>query len=387
MGKRNSRQVLPRPRQINTGAMGKKGSRDDRLSALPDDILVNILDRLNVREAARTSILSKRWIRLSSELSHLIINAKEFVLEGVSNSNASVDDLVQINAAAVEGTKGMLARRVPGEYTIRLLSTTFYLRDVVPISIGHAVGNAMATHKIEKAEFTLLTEKERLQCTFDDIVNYGAQFVSFFNECQVAFSGLTRLYLQNLKFAESDVVSNILVTCGTPCDPHRRATGRLCGPSLEDGASRSPSHSRLYGVGRRCPPVGFASTHLARRWDNLQRQPSRHPHRRWRKTHTVFIEVAEETRSRTGILASSSRPRSRPNRLFPLHPLPGIGTNVVKLGYHPGEGSDEGGCSHGKGEEADPSGRTISHAPPALPVFGVDLSGDGKRDSGSHRTS
>ncbi|KAK1663487.1 hypothetical protein QYE76_051646 [Lolium multiflorum] len=29
----------------------------------------------------------------------------------------------------------------------------------------------------------------------------------------------------------------------------------------------------------------------------------------------------------------------------------GIGTNVVKLGYHPGEGSDEGGCSHSKGEE------------------------------------
>ncbi|XP_051190702.2 uncharacterized protein [Lolium perenne] len=193
--------------------MGKKGCRYDRLSALPDDILVNILDRLNVREAARTSILSKRWIRLSSELSHLIINAKEFVPEGVSNSNASVDYLVQMNAAAVEGAKGMLARRVLGEYTIRLLSTTFYLRDVVPISIGHAVGNAMATHKIEKAEFTVLTEKKRLQCTFDDIVNYGAQFLSFFNECQVAFSGLTRLYLENLKFAESDVVSNILVTC------------------------------------------------------------------------------------------------------------------------------------------------------------------------------
>jgi uncharacterized membrane protein YsdA (DUF1294 family) len=64
-----------------------------------------------------------------------------------------------MNAAAVEGAKGMLARRVLGEYTIRLLSTTFYLRDVVPMSIGHAVGNAMATHKIEKAEFTVLTEK------------------------------------------------------------------------------------------------------------------------------------------------------------------------------------------------------------------------------------
>ncbi|KAK1594287.1 hypothetical protein QYE76_027248 [Lolium multiflorum] len=54
---------------------------------------------------------------------------------------------------------------------------------------------------------------------------------------------------------------------------------------------------------------------------------------------------------------------------------PGIGTNVVELGYHPGEGSDDSGCSHSKGEEgADPGGRTIPRAPPALPVFGVDLS-------------
>jgi hypothetical protein len=193
--------------------MQKKGNRDDRLSTLPDDILVNILDRLNVPEAARTSILSKRWIRLSSELSHLIINAKDFVPEGLSNANVSVDDLVQMNAAAAQVTKSMLTRRVPGEHTISLLSTTFYLRDAVPISIGHAVGNAMATHKIEKAEFTVLTEKGRRQVTVDDITNYGAQFLSFFNECQVAFSGLTRLYLENLKFSESGMLSSILVTC------------------------------------------------------------------------------------------------------------------------------------------------------------------------------
>ncbi|KAK1632387.1 hypothetical protein QYE76_006702 [Lolium multiflorum] len=77
----------------------------------------------------------------------------------------------------------------------------------------------------------------------------------------------------------------------------------------------------------------------------------------------------------------------------------GISTNVVELGYRPGEGSDEGGCSHNKDEEgdgprdrprhchkilvmikieADPSDRTVLHAPPALPVFGVDLTGDGK---------
>jgi hypothetical protein len=83
----------------------------------------------------------------------------------------------------------------------------------VPVSIGHAVGGAMATHRIEKAEFTVLTEKKFEQCTQDDMVNYGARFLLFFNECLDAFSRLTRLYMENLIFAEPDIVSNILVTC------------------------------------------------------------------------------------------------------------------------------------------------------------------------------
>ena len=193
----------------------QKLKREDRLSDLPDDILVNILDRLGVPDAARTSILSRRWRRLSAELSRLVISAQGIESEGEGEPSANLSDgeLVQMNAAAVEAIKNILARRNPGEHTIRLLSATFYLRDDVPISIGHAVANAMAIHKIEEVEFTVLTGKGRLQCSIDDVENYGAQFLPFFNECQVAFSGLTRLYLENLKFAESDMVPNILVTC------------------------------------------------------------------------------------------------------------------------------------------------------------------------------
>ncbi|KAK1621361.1 hypothetical protein QYE76_026878 [Lolium multiflorum] len=193
----------------------RKRSREDRLSALPGDILVNILDRLHARDAARTCILSRRWSRLSAELSRLVISAKDFVPEGVSTANISGgDDLVRTNAAVVEATKSMLARRDPGgRHTVRLLSTEFYLSDDVPISIGHAIGNAMATHKIEKAEFTVLTVKESKQCRLEDRLNYGAWFVSFFYACLDVFTGLTRLSLENLIFSESDFLSNILGTC------------------------------------------------------------------------------------------------------------------------------------------------------------------------------
>ncbi|KAK1619283.1 hypothetical protein QYE76_024800 [Lolium multiflorum] len=77
----------------------------------------------------------------------------------------------------------------------------------------------------------------------------------------------------------------------------------------------------------------------------------------------------------------------------------GVSINMVELGYRPGKGSSEGSCSHSKNEEgadprnrlrhchkvlvmikleADSSDRTGLSAPPALPVFGVDLTGDGK---------
>ncbi|KAK1696927.1 hypothetical protein QYE76_013624 [Lolium multiflorum] len=76
-----------------------------------------------------------------------------------------------------------------------------------------------------------------------------------------------------------------------------------------------------------------------------------------------------------------------------------ISINMVELGYRPGIGSKEGSCSHSKSEEgadprnrlrhchqvlvmikmeADSSDRAVLSAPPALPVFGVDLTGDGK---------
>ncbi|KAE8819273.1 hypothetical protein D1007_02770 [Hordeum vulgare] len=202
----------------------KKCKEDDRISKLPNDILVNILDRLDFRDVTRTSVLSRRWSQLPANLSRLEISACDFLSPQTSISDDELDrNLVRINAlrrinavnaanaVVVKATKSMLAHMDPGGCTIRLLSTTFYLRGDTPISVGHTVGNAMATLKVEKAEFTVLTEKE--ECKIDDLVNYGTRFVSFFNECHDAFAGLTRLYLENLRFRESDFVSNILVTC------------------------------------------------------------------------------------------------------------------------------------------------------------------------------
>ncbi|XBH81625.1 hypothetical protein VPH35_107152 [Triticum aestivum] len=190
-----------------------KGKRADRLSALPDDILVNILDRLNVREAARTSVLSRRWTQLCAKLSRLIISAQHFLPKGVLCTGISDDELVRINAAVVQAMESILTRRNPGEHTIRLLSTTFYLRDDVPISMGRAVGRAMAAHLVENAKFSVMTGKyDIIDLDEDDLVTAGRKFMLFFDACPSAFGGLTTLDLENLRFGESDI-SNVLITC------------------------------------------------------------------------------------------------------------------------------------------------------------------------------
>ncbi|XP_044979577.1 uncharacterized protein LOC123447076 [Hordeum vulgare subsp. vulgare] len=193
-----------------------KGNKVDRLSALPDDILVDILDRLNVPEAARTSILSRRWSQLCAKLSRLIISALDFLPEGVSRSSADIsdDELVRINEAVVQATNSVLARRNPGEHTIDLLSTTFHLRDDLPISMGHAVGHAIATHSVKNAKFCVRTRKDDAAEIDDDeeMVIWAREFMLFFDACPIAFGGLTTLNIGNFRFGESDI-SSILTTC------------------------------------------------------------------------------------------------------------------------------------------------------------------------------
>ncbi|KAK1694107.1 hypothetical protein QYE76_010804 [Lolium multiflorum] len=142
---------------------------------------------------------------------------------------------------------------------------------------------------------------------------------------------------------------------------------------------RSPSRSGSTVLTSHCPPVGFdVNTFWHARWDTSSTTT----------TSPSTSEMAEETPVTYGELSGELKKKYDEVKVLLEADLidssldtrsHGVSTNVVELGYHPGEGSDEGGCSHSKGEEeADPSDRIILHAPPALPVFGVDLTGDGK---------
>lgn len=193
---------------VNDSCPKQEDNGDDRLSNLPEHILLTIIDRLDIRDAARTSVLSGRWRHLPAMLSQLVINVWDFL----DAFNCNNDEIVRGNEAVVKVTKSIIARRDLSRNTIHFLCMTFFLREDDPISIGHAVAHAMATQKVEIAEFTILTERDGIYCDDDDLVNYGRQFMLFVDACSNAFGGLTRLNLENLRFGESDI-PNILNIC------------------------------------------------------------------------------------------------------------------------------------------------------------------------------
>uniref|UniRef100_A0A0D9Z0F2 F-box domain-containing protein n=1 Tax=Oryza glumipatula TaxID=40148 RepID=A0A0D9Z0F2_9ORYZ len=186
----------------------------DRFTKLPDDVLLNILERLNTPDAVRTCLLSKRTIHLRHLLSNLNISLHSFLPHYYGYYATSKDAIqIQMNAAVSDATDNILNFRNQ-EIPLRQLSITFYLKYYDCLAIGKAVARAMATHShnLDSAEFIILTGKRALYCSIDDLRHNGKLLMTFFGACTDAFAGLTRLHLRNLRLAEADI-PNIIATC------------------------------------------------------------------------------------------------------------------------------------------------------------------------------
>jgi hypothetical protein len=59
----------------------------DKISPLPDDILINILSLMTVREAAATDVLSTRWRHIWESVDHLILDMHTFGMQVPPNSD------------------------------------------------------------------------------------------------------------------------------------------------------------------------------------------------------------------------------------------------------------------------------------------------------------
>ncbi|XP_066380704.1 uncharacterized protein, partial [Miscanthus floridulus] len=187
---------------------------DDRLSTLPDDILLLILNKLDlIRDAARTTVLSS-WRHLLGLRSEIVLDVLNFDATHQDDDDLeyTMDDLLRTNASVVEATEILLRQHRRQHTTIQLLDITFYLRDE-SIGIVRAVDRAMADHRILEAKFTVIPDVPDVYCEDDDVLlAYGRRFMTFFDAYPRAFTDLRDLNLHALKLGESDI-ANVLSAC------------------------------------------------------------------------------------------------------------------------------------------------------------------------------
>ncbi|KAL6839801.1 hypothetical protein ACP4OV_030489 [Aristida adscensionis] len=191
---------------------GKNKAQDyeeeDRISKLPDDILVDILDRIPRSEAVRTCVLSKRWRHLIDIHSVIILSVAQY-LPADSSMICTLDDLERANASLVKATERILGKK--SQSTIRHLGITFYLTDE-SIDIVRAMDKAMAHREVADAKFNIMAEMVDKYCTDYDMLTYGRRFMTLFKAFPRAFSGLTDLRIHSLRLGEADI-PNVLNAC------------------------------------------------------------------------------------------------------------------------------------------------------------------------------
>uniref|UniRef100_A0ACD5Z4G8 Uncharacterized protein n=1 Tax=Avena sativa TaxID=4498 RepID=A0ACD5Z4G8_AVESA len=200
----------------------RREAKRDRLSELPDDILLNILERVDTLDALRTCILSKRLLRLPAMFSRFDINIRSLTrhhgrawlsLGSSTSTDIALCDIARYNNALAAVTEKILCASRLEVPVIHELKVTCYLRpDECLPAITRAFACIMATHKVDNAEFVPLVEKPFPECTAEERECYAKVFNFCLADCPAAFAGLTRLCLRSMWFHKVDI-PNILTTC------------------------------------------------------------------------------------------------------------------------------------------------------------------------------
>lgn len=207
----------------------------DRLSALPDDLLVDIVERLgDLRTTIRISTLSRRWARIPRLLSVLEINVYDVMTR--ADGECSAEKAAAAHAATARWLlTGGGQRAAAG--ACRKLFLAFYLIDPFLQSLGHAVGDAVESGHTDCLEFTIWTQVSAASASDLELDLYGKRFRKLMDACPVAFSWLTSLTLHNLCFGADDVrcLLDAAIRLETLCLSHCASETEV----LEIDASRS----------------------------------------------------------------------------------------------------------------------------------------------------
>ncbi|KAF8703507.1 hypothetical protein HU200_032315 [Digitaria exilis] len=187
--------------------------QDDRLGKLPDDVLISVLKHLSLRDAVRSSILSRRWRHIPSVLPDIVLDVESFEPNKDDGFTSTVSDLASSNMALAQAAKSVLGRK--SDRPIGHLAVTFYLRKesmAIVRAVDDAMSPAVGGRGVVAAELTILGEKMDFLCNGSDMARNGRRFLSYFNACPGAFAGLTSLHVESVALGLSDI-PNVLRTC------------------------------------------------------------------------------------------------------------------------------------------------------------------------------
>ncbi|KAM3208230.1 hypothetical protein ACQJBY_063103 [Aegilops geniculata] len=176
---------------------------EDRISALPDDILLQILERIDLRTVIRAGTVATRWMHLPHQLSHLLITVSDF-----RKASYTADEIMK---AYTDATRRLLSPPTcKCTRTIKRMMLGCYIMDPYLSTIGHTVQDVVKSREPEYLEFAMCPD---VACPNDaQLALYGQWFMSFFGAYPGAFISLTGLILEKLAFQGSDV-ANLVNTC------------------------------------------------------------------------------------------------------------------------------------------------------------------------------
>ncbi|KAL6633351.1 hypothetical protein ACP70R_026022 [Stipagrostis hirtigluma subsp. patula] len=197
------------------------GAEHDRLSGMPDDVLLDILGRLviagDVHTVARTSVLSRRWRSLPwPQTTNVFLDVGKFFpsAEWIPARRSRFWKQHHATAGFTDALARFLAAPA-SERVIERLCLKFILtrRDYVR-RIGDLVGAAAGAGTVKAVEIEIVTEMESIASdVVRTMLGYGDRFVHLVQDCPGVFRSLTKLTLKNLWFSDADELSNLVRRC------------------------------------------------------------------------------------------------------------------------------------------------------------------------------
>ncbi|CAM0907764.1 unnamed protein product [Alopecurus aequalis] len=212
---------------------------EDRLSALPDDVLLYILVKIDLKTAVKTSALSTRWTRLPWLLPKLNIDVKDFLPDFLPVPHLKPIEANLLHNAVItltQATRSLLAKP-RRESIITSLRLELDFVDTFSSDIGPLLCDAVGNGLLKDLDLAILDETRSVSPD-SDMLKRGQVVEGFFRAYPTVLHCFTRLSLCDLRLVQSDMQYILFDHCRqlkhltiSRCDAHDCSLWKVDAPN------------------------------------------------------------------------------------------------------------------------------------------------------------